>query len=68
MICFFISKMLCCCFICRNNRYDCYVKVEDAIVLALAQQRRPNSARLSISGVVSPIDMHVVYKILLLDL
>ncbi|KAF4390494.1 hypothetical protein F8388_005991 [Cannabis sativa] len=32
------------------------LKVEDAIVLALAQQRRPNSARLSISDFKSPGD------------
>ncbi|KAF3430920.1 hypothetical protein FNV43_RR25650 [Rhamnella rubrinervis] len=32
------------------------LKVEDAIVLALAQQRRPNSARLSISEIKSPGD------------
>ncbi|PON91805.1 Coiled-coil domain-containing protein SCD [Trema orientale] len=32
------------------------LKVEDAIVLALAQQRRPNSARLSISDLKSPGD------------
>ena len=29
----------------------CKAKVEEAIVLALAQQRRPNSARQSLSGV-----------------
>ncbi|XP_049360683.1 coiled-coil domain-containing protein SCD2 [Solanum verrucosum] len=32
------------------------LKVEDAIVLALAQQRRPNSARTSISDIKSPSD------------
>lgn len=32
------------------------LKVEEAIVLALAQQRRPNSARLSISDFKSPSD------------
>ena len=32
-------------------------KVEEAIVLSLAQQRRPNSARLSISGVLYITDM-----------
>ncbi|KAB2625011.1 hypothetical protein D8674_016671 [Pyrus ussuriensis x Pyrus communis] len=32
------------------------LKVEDEIVLALAEQRRPNSARLSFSGIKSPID------------
>lgn len=32
-------------------------KVEEAIVLSLAQQRRPNSARLSISGVLHISDM-----------
>ncbi|KAF5449248.1 hypothetical protein F2P56_029716 [Juglans regia] len=32
------------------------LKVEEAIVLSLAQQRRPNSARLSISDIKSPSD------------
>lgn len=32
------------------------LKVEDAIVLALAQQRRPNSSRTSISDIKSPSD------------
>ncbi|XP_009597748.1 coiled-coil domain-containing protein SCD2-like isoform X3 [Nicotiana tomentosiformis] len=32
------------------------LKVEDAIVLALAHQRRPNSTRTSISDIKSPID------------
>ncbi|XP_060213552.1 coiled-coil domain-containing protein SCD2 [Lycium barbarum] len=32
------------------------LKVEDAIMLALAQQRRPNSARTSISDIKSPSD------------
>ncbi|KAL5552579.1 hypothetical protein UlMin_039980 [Ulmus minor] len=32
------------------------LKVEEAIVLALAQQRRPNSARFSISDIKSPSD------------
>lgn len=33
-----------------------FLKVEDNIVLALTQQRRPNSARLSISDMKSPAD------------
>ncbi|XP_023005108.1 coiled-coil domain-containing protein SCD2-like isoform X2 [Cucurbita maxima] len=32
------------------------LKVEEAIVLALAQQRRPNSARQSLSDIKSPVD------------
>ncbi|KAL3500965.1 hypothetical protein ACH5RR_035414 [Cinchona calisaya] len=32
------------------------LKVEDAIVLALAQQRRPNSSRISVSDIKSPGD------------
>ncbi|CDP18972.1 unnamed protein product [Coffea canephora] len=32
------------------------LKVEDAIILALAQQRRPNSSRISVSDIKSPGD------------
>nr|GMD74063.1 coiled-coil domain-containing protein SCD2 [Ipomoea batatas] len=38
------------------------LKVEDAIVLALAQQRRPNSARTSISDLKSPLVIQSIWK------
>ncbi|KAH9709855.1 Myosin [Citrus sinensis] len=52
----FCLQLLKCCCVCDTFVIAATYKVEDAIVLALAQQRRANSLRVSISDIKSPGD------------